>query len=84
MLTVLAGMVFFYSVFWIIHNIIVMPIMSQRKLKWFDEMSSKKKMLYSSYYNGIVHAVLSTIGAIFSLLYADGLPGTTYFDSNHY
>merc|ERR1719331_3106563 len=43
------------------------------------KMTSNKKMWYTSYLHGIVHAILSGIGSYYCLFYADGKSDTTYF-----
>ena len=50
---------------------------------WF-EMDHKAKIWYSSYMHGIVHGLISTIGAHYCFIYADGKSGTTWFTDEDY
>jgi hypothetical protein len=53
-------------------------------LKNVQALSARDRIYYASYYHGIVHAIFSTIGALYALVYADGQPGTTWFHCPHY
>ena len=92
-----ASIVFVMSIFvWIclffvLHFLMVLPIMNSatvRKnfpaVKYFHDLSIKEQYFYTGYIHGIIHALLSCIRGLFCLVYADGVEGTTWFNSNYY
>ena len=77
--------------FVIIHFVIVKPLMqSVRGVKGYEwtetfyKMSAKKQAYYSSYYHGVLHGVVSGLLSLYCLLYADGVPGTTWLHCSHF
>ena len=50
---------------------------------WF-KMDQKEKNMLVSYITGMTHATLSSLGAIYCFLYADGQPNNTWFHCNFY
>jgi hypothetical protein len=47
-------------------------------------MDAKAKIWYTSYMHGIVHGLVSTLGAQYCFFYADGKSGTTWFTDEEY
>lgn len=52
--------------------------------KILKELSTKDKIYYASYYHGINHSIVSTVGAMYCFIYADGQAGTTWFSCAKY
>ena len=57
---------------------------SYPSLEHYFKMTPKEKKFYVSYYHGIIHALISGLGAIYCFIYADGRPNTTWFHCNFY
>jgi hypothetical protein len=47
-------------------------------------MSDKDKGFYTAHLVGITHAIVSSMGSAYCLWYADGKPGTSWFNSYEY
>ena len=77
-----------WLVFVIIHYVLVMPFMERNKnLDWvkpFHKLKPAQKLFYSSYFHGIVHAIVSAGLALYCFFYADGTPHTNWFNDTYY
>jgi hypothetical protein len=64
-------------VYFVLHYMIITPFMHIFEKSWpstvhWHKMENKKKLWYTSYLFGIVHAILSAFGSAYCLFYADG------------
>ena len=80
--------VFWFVMFLFLHFVIIKPFFSALKgsFAWadaFDKLSWNKKCYFTSYVHGIVHAILSAFLGFYCVAYADGKPGTTWFDGEY-
>ena len=81
--------IFWAVVYFVLHYMIITPFMYYFEKSWpstshWHQMTTQKKFWYTSYLFGIVHAVLSALGSAYCLFYADGQPGTNWFNSYEY
>jgi hypothetical protein len=81
--------IFWAVVYWVMHYLMITPFMHLCEKSWpstahWHQMDFKKKLWYTSYLFGIAHAILSTFGSAYCLFYADGKPGTNWFNSLEY
>jgi len=59
----------------------------RKRVPHFDHvnrLSHRDKLYYTSYYQGLIHAVYGTVHATYGFLYADGQQGTTWFHCYFY
>lgn len=81
--------IFWFIVFKTLDFGIIRPFMHTfRKqfpsMEYWHEFDEKKKVWYSSYWFGIVHALFSVVTSYYCFVYADGQKGTTWFHSKEY
>ena len=77
--------VFWAVVFLVQHYVLITPFMHAVQKLWapskhWHELSPKDKWWYTSYINAIVHAFISMMGSVYAALYADGKPGTLWWN----
>lgn len=62
-------------------------VANRKKYTWVEPyfaMTPQQVKTYISYIHAIVHAAFSVAGAVYGALYADGNPGTTWFNDHKY
>lgn len=71
-----------------LHHYAIKKIMvANSSEKWaskYFSLSDQDKIVFSSYIHSTIHAWISSLGAIYGFIYADGQPGTCYFYNEHY
>ena len=59
----------------------------RKTCKWtepFHQMTNLEKLEYTGHHHGMLHALVSCLGAVYGFVYADGVEGTTWFHCNYY
>lgn len=80
---------FVWFVVFVVSYSAVLSLMAKwrKTYKWaetFWEMTDQDKKFYTSYIHAMIHAGVSTVGGLYSLFYADGKPGTSWFHDSKY
>lgn len=80
---------FWIVTFFVLHFMIVRPTLAAFRgtFDWIEpyyKLDWKEQAYYTSYWHSMIHALISGLLSLYCVAYADGKPGTTWFDTPEY